>query len=185
MSCPDWRALSPDSPATEAWTAAVAHFDGGCSQCRRDALKAEPTLVFRSLRSAPAASMGSTSMGSTDSASMGSIESMRQAVAAMRAASRVEPTVHHTAWKRWAVAAGLVLAALSIPADNVRKHPERAASGNPRPAAAMLGAVMPAALVGDVDLPTVEGVNHPDARVYHMDGEGLSVVMIVDESLDV
>jgi hypothetical protein len=183
MSCPDWRALSPDSRETEAWTEALSHFDGGCSQCRRDALKADPTLVFRSLRSAPA-STGSTSM---DSASMGSIDAMCQAVAAMRAASRVDSAVHRTSWKRWAVAAALVLAALSIPADNVRKHRDQAAAGSPRPAA-MLGAVMPAALVGglgDVDLPTVEGVNHPDARVYHMDGEGLSVVMIVDESLDV
>ena len=31
----------------------------------------------------------------------------------------------------------------------------------------------------------IEGVDRPDARVYHMDGEGISVVMIVDESLDV
>jgi hypothetical protein len=179
MSCPDWRVLSPDSRETEAWSEALAHFDSGCAQCRRDALKADPTLVFRSLRSpAPAASMDSSS-----------IDSMRQAVAAMRAASRVDSAVHHTAWKRWAVAAALVLAALSIPADNVRKHRDQVAAEGPRPAA-LLGAVMPAALVsglggGDGDLPTVEGVNHPDARVYHMDGEGLSVVMIVDESLDV
>jgi len=182
MSCPDWRDLSPDSRDTGAWTEALAHFDGGCSQCRRDALKADPTLVFRSLRSAPAgssASMGSTSSSSSD------VDAMCQAVAAMRAASRVDAAVHRTSWKRWAVAAGLVLAALSIPADNVRKHRDLPSS---RPAAALLGAVMPAALVGgvgDSDLPTVEGVNHPDARVYHMDGEGLSVVMIVDESLDV
>jgi len=182
MSCPDWRALSPDSRETAVWTEALAHFDGGCSQCRRDALKADPTLVFRSLRSAPAPAASSASMGSD-------VDSMRQAVAAMRAASRVDSAVHHTAWKRWAVAAALVLAALSIPADNVRKHREQVVSGGPLPAA-LLGAVMPAALVsglggGDSDLPTVEGVNHPDARVYHMDGEGLSVVMIVDESLDV
>ena len=182
MSCPDWRALSPDSPETAAWSEAITHFDSGCSQCRRNALKADPTLVFRSLRSAPAPA---ASLGSTSS----EVDAMCQAVAAMRAASRVDSAVHHTSWKRWAVAAGLVLAALSIPADNVRKHREQVASGGPRPAA-MLGAVMPAALVGglgggDIDLPTVEGVNHPDARVYHMDGEGLSVVMIVDESLDV
>jgi len=182
MSCPDWRSLSSDGPEAAAWSDAVAHFDGGCSQCRRDALKADPTLVFRSLRSAPAPS---TAM---DSASMGSIDSMRQAVAAMRAASRVDAAVHHTSWKRWAVAAGLVLAALSIPGDNTWKQGDRKHRDLPRPAAAMLGAVMPATLLegaGGIDLPTVEGVNHPDARVYHMDGEGLSVVMIVDESLDV
>jgi len=181
MSCPVWRDLSPDSRETEAWTEALAHFDGGCSQCRRDALKADPTLVFRSLRSAPAgssASMGSTSSSSSD------VDAMCQAVAAMRAASRVDAAVHRTSWKRWAVAAGLVLAALSIPADNVRKHREMPSA---HPATAMLGAVMPAALIsgGDVDLPTVEGVNHPDARVYHMDGEGLSVVMIVVKKHDV
>lgn len=180
MSCPVWRDLSPDSRDSEPWTEALSHFDGGCSQCRRDALKADPTLVFRSLRSAPAPAASSASMGSD-------VDAMCQAVAAMRAANRVDAAVHRTSWKRWAVAAGLVLAALSIPADNVRKHRDQVVSGGPSPAA-MLGAVMPAALVsggGDVDLPTVEGVNHPDARVYHMDGEGLSVVMIVDESLDV
>ena len=31
----------------------------------------------------------------------------------------------------------------------------------------------------------IEGLNRPGARVYHMDGEGISVFMIVDESLDV
>jgi hypothetical protein len=185
MSCPDWRALSLDSRETEDWSEALAHFDSVCMHCRRDALKVDPTLVFRGLRAAPAPAAGSASMGSTSS----EVDAMCQAVAAMRAAHRVDSVEHrsHPAWKRWAVAAGLVLAALSIPADNAWKRREQAVTGRPA-AAAILGAVMPAALVGgmgEIDLPTVEGVNHPDARVYHMDGEGLSVVMIVDESLDV
>jgi hypothetical protein len=38
---------------------------------------------------------------------------------------------------------------------------------------------------GAAEPAAIEGLNRPGARVYHMDGEGLSVFMIVDESLDV
>lgn len=183
MSCPDWRALSPDLSAdagTAAWNDAVRHFDGGCLHCRRDALRADPTLVFRSLRSAPAVS---SSVGSSEA------EAMCQAVAAMRAASRVDSSETRSRRRflqmRWVAAAGLTLAALSIPGDNAWKYREQkpGVAGERRPAV-HLGAVVPAAL-GEADLPTVEGVNRPGARVYNMDGEGLSVVMIVDESFDV
>jgi hypothetical protein len=35
-------------------------------------------------------------------------------------------------------------------------------------------------------LPVVDGVHgRPEARIYHLDGDDMAVVMIVDESLDV
>jgi hypothetical protein len=185
VSCPDWHALTPEpheshESKSAGWSDAVAHFDSGCSLCRRDALKADPALVFRGLRS--------TSIGSMSPAQEASeVDAVRLAVAAMRTASRVDAVesrsraLHNTAWKRWAVAAGLVMAALSIPADNAWKHRELPL----RPAVARSAAVPAALNAGEMDLPTVEGVNRPNARVYHMDGDGLSVVMIVDESLDV
>ena len=80
---------------------------------------------------------------------------------------------------RWAAAAVLAAAMLSIPADRLweARHAERAA-------APTVARAVPAAFA-EPELPTVEGVNRPGARVYNMDGEGMSVVMIVDESLDV
>ena len=44
-------------------------------------------------------------------------------------------------------------------------------------------AAVPVAVAAPVQ--TLEGVNRPGARVYHMDGEGISVFMVFDESLDV
>jgi hypothetical protein len=44
--------------------------------------------------------------------------------------------------------------------------------------------MIPAA-VSPVPAPTLEGVNRPGARVYHLANEGVSVFWIVDESLDV
>jgi hypothetical protein len=48
---------------------------------------------------------------------------------------------------------------------------------------AAAAAILPASL--DDDVPIVEGVNLPDARLYHMEGDGLSVVMVVDETMGV
>ena len=179
MSCPDWRSLAPASPS---WEEAVSHFDGGCRVCRRDALKAEPTLVFRQLQG-----VGPAAMSPSQEAS--EVDAVRQAVAAMRTASRVDSIEHRSrraGWKHWAAAAGLAAAALAIPADNAwqrfaAKRQEAAAS---QPAL-LRANVLPAAYVGETGDPSLEEGGRPGARVYHMDGDGMSVVMIVDESLDV
>ena len=186
MSCPDWRGLArrrgPLHGADPAgWDDAVTHFENGCPSCRRAALLAEPMLVFRRLRGSAAA--GAAEMSAAQEAS--EVDSVRQAVAALRAAGRVDASrsrrfVH---W-RWAAAAALAAAALSIPADNAWQL-QQGRGALPSPAAVMRGAVLPAAFAGDAEMPAVEGVNRPGARIYHMDGEGMSVVMIVDESLDV
>lgn len=180
MSCPDWRALAAhrlgsgaqDEPA--GWGEALDHFDGGCKLCRRDALKADPTLVFRRL---PALEM-------TPAREASEVDAVRQAVAAMRTASRVEALERRSSggWKRWAAAAVLTLAALSIPSDDGGhgSRPDFALGPAERVVA------LPAALGDASDLPTIEGVNRPDARVYHMDdGDGLSLTMIIDESLEI
>jgi hypothetical protein len=196
MSCPDWKALAAwrdDSRAEEPaeWRDALAHFDRGCSLCRRAALAADPTLVFRRLAAVPEP---------TPLQEASDVESMRRAVAAMRAASRVEEVERRASrtinWTRWAAAAALAVVALSMPGDDA--HFRRTPAGDlmsvatlaapavlslDGPEAVPLPAASQAASVED--LPSVEGVNRPGARVYHMDGEGMSVVMIVDESLDV
>jgi hypothetical protein len=196
MSCPDWKAMAAwrDDPRGEEpaeWSDALAHFDRGCSLCLRAALAADPTLVFRRLAAVPEP---------TPLQEASDVESMRRAVAAMRAASRVEEVERRAArrfnWTRWAAAAALAVVALSMPADD--SHFRRTPAGDLISVATMTAPAvlsldgpeavpLPAAsqAASAEDLPSVEGVNRPGARVYHMDGEGMSVVMIVDESLDV
>lgn len=200
MSCPDWKTLAAwrDDPRAEEpaeWREGLAHLDQGCTLCRRAALAADPTLVFRRLAVVPAPAPAQEASEA---------DAMRRAVAAMRAASRVEASERRgrplgsLSWKRWAAAAALAVAALSMPGDDARLRREPlaappmsarllpAALSEAMPAALRAGSpeALPAAVAGD-GLPTVEGVDRPGARVYHMDGEGLSVVMIVDETLDV
>jgi hypothetical protein len=180
VSCPDWNALTAhrrqrDAAEPAGWDAAVAHLDG-CGICRR-------------LAAVPAVTM-------TGSEERSEADAVRVAVAAMRAASRLDslearPRALSRAssggLRRWsiaAVAAVLALAVLAAPAGH--DDSGRLAARTPDNAAIFReGLVLPASQQADFGEPVVEGVNLPDARVYHMSGEGLSVVMVVDESLDI
>lgn len=189
MSCPDWTALtahrhgrSGTEPA--GWSAALSHLDG-CRDCRRQALAADPTLVFRRLAAVPAERMSAAG-------ERAEADAVRLAVAAMRTASRLESLERPRAggaWRRWAAAAVLTLASLAVPSNPSR--PVRMDGGEAallregRPFAEPAGAAMTADRQLDLSSPVVEGVNLPGARVYHMSGEGLSVVMVVDESIDI
>lgn len=185
MSCPSWQDLAAwrDDPQAEEpveWREALEHLDRGCALCRRAAYAADPTLVFRRLAAVPEP---------TPAQEASDVETMRRAVAAMRAASRVEAVERRGLagnWKRWAAAAALAVAVLSVSADDPRHLPGRtlAMSGSFSPSAAgEAAAILPASF--DDDQPVLEGVNLPDARLYHMEGEGLSVVMVVDETMGV
>ena len=44
---------------------------------------------------------------------------------------------------------------------------------------------VPAAMRGPQQMPLLEDLNRPDARIYQIDGGNMWVVMIVDEKLDV
>ena len=210
MSCPDWKTLAAwrDDPRAEEpaeWQEALAHLDRGCVQCRRAAVAADPTLVFRRLAVVPAVPASSPAQEASD------IEAMRRAVAAMRAGSRVEASERRSrparaaralkalSWKRWGVAAARALAAQSLPAGPGRYASDQTSDQTVQPARQPVAMALPATpakimtaggletgatLLGD-DLPTLEGVDRPGARVYHMDGEGLSGTMIFDETLDV
>lgn len=188
MSCPDWQTLAAwrDDPRAEEpaeWREALAHLDRGCVHCRRAAVSADPTLVFRRL---------ALVAEPTPAQESSEVESMRRAVAAMRAASRVEASGRHRtlkalSWKRWGVAAALAVAALSLPAPPGHQMQPRqpVAVALPATPAMMITTAgsFETAPAGD-DLTTWEGVDRPDARVYHMAGEGLSGTMIFDETLD-
>jgi len=161
VSCPDWSgAATRRETEPDGWAAAVEHFDS-CGLCRQDALAADPLLVFRRL---PAVEL-------TPAEERSEVEAVRQAVAAMRTAERLEVRRRFAGWRRWAAAAVLALASLSVGRDKVR-HLESVTMPPVRASEPAAG-------------PTLEELNRPQARVYHMAGEGVSVFMIVDESLDV
>ncbi|HEV7516675.1 MAG TPA: hypothetical protein VGR07_10280 [Thermoanaerobaculia bacterium] len=197
--CPDWRdltALRNDAPFAHAvaagepagWSAALEHLDG-CPACRRAAVAADPTLLFRRL---PALA---TEMSADAEAA--EVDSMRQAVAAMRTARRLEPASERAAWaawKRWAAAASLVAAALSLGAGHSLRRDTPATSVAAIPSIAGVAVPLPVTVAPmqavprfvSEQAPMVEELNRPAARVYQMDGgKNLSVVMIVDERLDV
>lgn len=190
MSCPDWTSLtahrrdkrSPEPPEPEAWSEALAHFDGGCKVCRKAALKSDPTLVFRHLPAASAAAM-------TEAQERAEVDAVRQAVAGMRAASRLDSleTRKRAAllggWRRWSAAAALTMMAVTIPSDDTRQVRRQAAIFRDGLMAEQVAwQTAPAA----PDTPVLEGgVDLPDARVYHQSYDGLSVVMVVDESLEI
>lgn len=197
MSCPDWIGLTEhrrdDRDASEpaGWSEALTHLDG-CNLCRRQALAADPTLVFRRMAAVPAATM-------TPAEEQSEADAVRTAVAAMRAASRLDSLEARprtsSVWRRWstgALAAVLALAVVVVPSK-----PEKVGSNAADMAdfsyegrgeqieAGLLDEPVPAAQQVDLGETVVEGVNLPDARVYHMSGEGMSVVMVFDESLDI
>lgn len=184
MACPDWSRFAalraqqtPQDTEPEGWAAAVEHFDG-CPSCRPEALKADPLLVFRRL---PATELNAA-------AERSEVDSVRQAVAAMRTASRLESRRHFAGWHRWAAAAVLVFASLTVGRDRVPEltpAPTTAtsAASAAAPPAAELAPFRAGAAEGS---PAIEGLNRPRARVYHLDGgEGLQVTWIVDESLEI
>ena len=166
MSCPDWTrlvALREGADAEPAeWAEAMAHLDA-CPRCRREAVAADPLLVFRRL---PA----------VEHDERAEAESMCQAVAAMRTAQRLD-SHHRAGWRRWAAAAVLAVASLSVSWDKAPR-PEPVAV----PKAAELVPVEPLPAVGAATLEPLDGSN---ARVYQMNGQGVTAFMIVDHKLDV
>lgn len=173
-------------PSPEVWAEAMAHFDV-CAECRRIAIAIDPTLGFRRLPSAVA------EMSVAQEAD--EVARMISAVSALRAERRVTRRSERTPWARWSAAAALVLASLWV--GSLGDGAPRAGAG-PGSRAFEAEALSSAAttLPASIDPESsngfssriglaVEGVDRPDARVYQYDGDQLSVVMIVDESLDV
>jgi hypothetical protein len=163
LSCPDWKALAAHrqerggaEPA--GWPAALAHFDG-CAACRRDALKADPTLVFRRMAAGPAIAVDT--------------DAIRHGVMALRGASRLEAPSKKIAWRRLAAAAVLAVAALSVERD---RAPDLTAD---------LSNLTPPTLgresVPESEWPAFEDLSRPGARVFQAN----NIVMVYDEGLDV
>jgi hypothetical protein len=171
--CPDWTGLvalreraadAADTAEPAGWAAAVAHLDA-CPRCRREAMAADPLLVFRRL---PVTEM-------PEAAEQAEAESMRQAVAAMRTAKRLESRRSFAGWRRWAAAAVLTVASLAM-GDRapVELNPAVAESE-----AVTASEAEPAATA------VLERLDGSDARVYQVDGKDLTAFMIVGDKVDV
>jgi hypothetical protein len=200
MSCPDWRSLDPASHDAAA-DAALRHLDTGCQRCWQEALALDPTLIFRRL---PVPELG-------PAAEAAEVEAARRAVSAMRTASRLQQRDRRPAagrrpaggassssqLARWTLAAGLTAMALLFGASH-GWHGEAARHGAPSPVASSLvapvapgaAAAAPLFAAAPETLPassraSIEGLSRPQARVYQIDGPHMSVVMIVDDKLDV
>lgn len=163
MSCPDWTRLVALREREEAepagWAAALAHLDA-CPRCRREAMAADPLLVFRRLPGAEAAERAEA-------------EAMCQAVAAMRTARRLESRRSFAGWRRWAAAAALALASLTV------------AGRDRSPAVLTPAAPAPVASAVPAGTATLEALDGADTRVYQIDGQDLTAFMIVGNKVDV
>ncbi len=174
MSCPDWGALLAHrrrlrGREPEGLRGALEHL-AACPACRRRALRVDPTLVFRLLPPEEPAD--------------GEIEAVRRNVRALRRTLELESAPPRRRRVSGGMAAAFLLALLflmPVPgADPGREPPPGRGAGE------WQGQI----LRGPISLPAgsaplVESLDRPLARVYHLGGEDLSVVMIVDETLDV
>lgn len=183
MSCPDWTGLvalreraadAANTAEPAGWAEAVAHLDA-CPRCRREAMAADPLLVFRRL---PVTEM-------PEAEEQAEAESMRQAVAAMRTARRLESRRSFAGWRRWAAAAVLTVASLAVGRD---KAPENLSLAAAVPEGV---AVAPAVATAAIEAPSpagtavLERLDGSDARVYQVDGKDLTAFMIVGNKVDV
>lgn len=179
MSCPDWSRLTAD-PGTPVPAEAWAHAES-CADCRRSALAADPTLVFRRL---PRATV-------TDD----DVASMRLAVHAMRRdLARPMPQLDERTFDvpgrrfggarfatRWAALAAAAVLAILLPIADVA--PRRA--GEPVAAQADAeGETLPSwlsELLADQPLVEVAGAHD----VTQVDTADLSLVVISVDDLEI
>jgi hypothetical protein len=164
--CPDWKDLTfrreRDGADPEGWTEALEHFDA-CRECRSEALKADPLLVFRRL---PAPDLAPAEEGSE-------VESMRQAVAAMRTAKRLESGRRFANWRRWAAAAVLAVASLSMSQDKAPEIDLAALS----PMAESQGGAVP-----EIGETSIEGLDR-NSRIVEINSGGMAVVMVFNKNV--
>jgi hypothetical protein len=174
--CAEWTRLEPliarrmaGDDAAEALLSAAsfAHFED-CPGCRRAALALDPTLVLRPLAEPM-----------RQEAERDEVEAMRVAVATLRRSRSTAPVSAGAGrWWKVAAAAALVAGALyQLPLPSAAPQGTTVAA-----AVAAAPGVLPAEFSNQ---PVVEDLDRPDARVYQLGGGDVSVVMIVDESLDV
>ncbi len=205
--CPDWSrlvaqreerredhrgAMNDDPPG---WREALHHFDS-CPHCRPQALAADATLLFRRLPGS--AQPGEAPRGAQIAVD---IEAMQRAVATLR---RTVPLQKATVakdsrglWRRLsAVAAGLVFVAFLSMTSGVGDQREvmeavQAETAAEETVVAGEDSLYRAAGFGDELQPfalgdsAIEDVDLPNSRVYQISGKEMTIVTVVNASLDV
>lgn len=175
MSCPDWPPLlahrfQPGAEPPADWLVARSHLQS-CPTCRAAAAAIDPTVAFHGAAAwVPAAE--------ERAAILHNVRTLRRAgaLALTTAVQRLEaqPAPRHRAA---AAALFAVLLAL-LPGSTARR-------GVDSPDLARLTATVPVVRLAPPSASALEGLDRPQARVYEWGGDDLSVVMVVDESLDV
>lgn len=147
--------FDPSRPRPSKLDGALEHLDG-CAACRERALRLDPLLVFRGARSLTEP---------VDSAAM---------VEAVRVGRRLRRLERPSSARSSAgVAAALIGALLLLTPTALQRSPEAPGAAPAAPAAELSAS------------PLIENLDRPGARVYQWGSETVSVVMVVDESLDV
>lgn len=169
--------LDARSDASPLASPELDHLDA-CDACRRSALALDPTLVLRRL-----AEPGGDRDGRHEAEE---VEAMRSAVAALRSARRHERRAAKPIW-RYAAAALLVAGVASqLPLPSVRRPVVDTAPAAFADLDRLMGSGVAAWPAEFSTLPVIEEIDRPQARVYQLGGgDDVSVVMIVDETLDV
>jgi len=185
--CAEWPRLEAliarrleraDDSAALLSSSALAHVEA-CPECRGLALRFDPTIALQPLAAAdpvdPSAALDEAA----------EVEAMLQAVETLR---RAHPGRGRAAGgPTWRVAAAVLLAAGAL-----YQLPARGPRVAEKPTVETLFENL-GTLPSDAELvraafavqPVVEDLDRPDARVYQLGGGDVSVVMIVDETLDV
>jgi hypothetical protein len=180
--CPDWRGIALEREADPlvdpaGWDEARAHL-ALCEACRREALAADPLLLFAGLP-----------LAASEVAPTAAITAMQDSVLAMVRASRVAAPADSGNSRRSAAAlryaAGFVVASLLAfsGAPGERRGGEAALADAAAPAETEALAARSESV--DFAQPMVEELDRPEARVYELSNTDLAVVMIVDAGLDV
>jgi hypothetical protein len=190
-TCPNWRQLvqdRDDQPPTAAleqrWESALSHRNG-CPKCQAAAIQVDPLLAFQGL--------GGFELTPAEEA--WEIEETRRVVAAMRTGQRLTenegPTrrlrtvARATHAREWGVAAMLTIALLGVGTGRMTRPTVLASAHLPTTTLTPTATAVPARMPFQPGFTTVEGLDRPNARVYQLRGDHLSVVMIVDKKLNV
>ncbi len=179
MSCPDWRRLlldrdralaEADFESSPDWRGAVDHL-AGCGRCRAAAVELDPSMLF----------VAQPPLEVDDD----EIERIKTNVRTLRRARETERTAGELRRRigRAAAAAAIIALAFLLPQQSFRQ-PETA-STQLEPAAETSSPPAGRLTLVDGPAPMIEPLDLPLARIYQLGEEDLSVIMVVDESIDV
>jgi len=172
MTCAELRRLAPESLLASELEPVehrrAAEHLRQCPECRRQAVAADPAVLFLDLPSLEVTAAD--------------VKAVRSAVGAMRRARVLENETSRpvSRWWRHAAAAALLAALLLVPGDTPVEH--EAGDGS----LGLETLIDEGGFLASATEPSsiIENLNRPQARIYQLTEDDLSLVMIVDETLD-